>query len=179
MLARIVIVPVAACVAAALPLSAASARKLPDGPPPAQVTNLLACRQITNEADRLACFDKTAAVIGDAVTKKDIVVFDRARVQKTKQGLFGFGIPNLGIFGDDDDSVEINQVEGVLAEIGANPDGSYVFRLQDGSRWTQTDDKMLFGDPKPGDKVVVKKGALSAYLLSINKKPSVKVRRIQ
>lgn len=157
----------------------ADARKLPDGPPPAQVSDLLACRAITVEADRLACYDKASAAIGEAVAKRDLVVFDREGVRKTKRGLFGFGIPNLGIFGDDDDAVEVSQIDGVIAGVSFNADGGYVFRLEDGTRWTQTDGKAIVLEPKAGDKVVVKKGALSAYLLSVAKQPSVKVRRIQ
>lgn len=156
----------------------ADARKIKDGPPPAQITTLLSCRGITNEAERLACYDKAAASIDTAVANKDLVVFDREGVTKTKKGLFGFGIPNLGIFGDDDDSVQIKQVDGVIAGLGRTMDG-FIFRLKDGSRWVQTDGKAIAIDPRIGDNVVIKKGALSSYILSVNKQPGVKVKRTE
>jgi hypothetical protein len=145
-------------------------------PPPPQVNELLACRGIADAGQRLACYDKTAATIGEAVAKQELVVFDKESVQKTKRGLFGFSLPNLGIFGDDEG--QINQIEGTIAGYGHNPDGGYIFRLEDGSRWSQMDGKPIAIPPRNGDKVVVKRGALGSYILSLAKQPGVKVKRI-
>ena len=158
--------------------AASAPKKVAEGPPPSQVTALLNCRNIADSAERLACYDRTAATIGEAVAKRDLVVFDRESVRKTKRGLFGFSIPNLGIFGDDDDAVEIKQIDGSIANIGHNADGGYIFRLADGSRWTQLDSKPFAVPPRHGDKVVVKKGALGAYFLTVVGQPGVKVKRI-
>ncbi|HEY0630073.1 MAG TPA: hypothetical protein VGD23_12170, partial [Sphingomicrobium sp.] len=116
--------------------------------------------------------------ISDAVAKQDLVVFDREGVRKTKRGLFGFSIPNLGVF-DDDDQVEIKQVEGAIAGYSYNADGRYIFRLADGTRWSQMDDKVIAVPPRNGEKVVVRRGALGSYILAIDKRPGVKVRRVQ
>ena len=156
---------------------AASAKKVPEGPPPAAVTELLNCRNIADGAARLACYDKSAAAIGDAVAKKDLVVMDRESVKKTKRGLFGFSIPNLGVFGDDDNSVEIKQIEGTIVSTAINGDGGYIFRLADGSRWSQMDSKPFAIPPQSGDKVVVKKGSLGSYFLTVQGQPGVKVHR--
>lgn len=157
---------------------AAIARKVPDGPPPARVVDLIACRSISNAEQRLACFDKAVAAIDQAVANKDLVVFDREGVARTKKGLFGFGIPNLGIFGSDDDSVEVKQIDGVIAALGQSADG-YIFRLEDKSRWVQTDGKVIAMEPRVGDKVTIKRGALTSYILSVGKQPGVKVRRTE
>ena len=145
-------------------------------PPPPQVNELLACRGIADSAQRLACYDKSAATIGEAVAKQELVVFDKESVEKTKKGLFGFSIPNLGIFGDDEG--QVNQIEGTIAGYGHNADGGYIFRLEDGSRWSQQDGKPIAIPPRNGDKVVIKRGALSSYILSLAKQPGVKVKRI-
>ena len=105
-------------------------------------------------------------------------MFDREGVRKTKRGLFGFSIPNLGIFGDDD-GTEVKQIEGAIAGYGHNADGGYIFRLADGTRWSQMDDKVLAIPPRNGEKVVVKRGALGSYILALDKRPGVKVKRIQ
>lgn len=167
-------------IAAAMLIESAdvAAKQPKDSPPPPQVNALLACRAITDSDQRLACYDKAAATIGDAVAKRDLVVFDRESVKRTKRGLFGFSIPNLGIFGDDDDAVEIKQIDGEIASTAMNADGGYIFRLNDGSRWSQTDSKPIALSPQSGDKVVVKKGALGSYFMSVGKQPSVKVKRI-
>ena len=121
---------------------------------------------------------RTPALVGEAVAKRDLVVFDRESVRKTKRGLFGFGIPNLGIFGDDDNEVEIKQIDGEIVSTAFNADGGYIFRLADGSRWTQMDGKPIALPPQSGDKVVVKKGALGSYIMSVARQPGVKVKRI-
>jgi hypothetical protein len=149
-----------------------------DGPPPAQISGLLECRNIADSAQRLACYDKAASVIDDAVSKKDLVVFDRESVRKTKRGLFGLSVPDLGIFGDEDNAVEVKQIDGEVVSTAMNADGGYIFRLADGSRWSQTDGKPIALPPEAGDKVVVKKGTFGSYILSVGRQPGVKVRRI-
>jgi len=156
----------------------AAAKQVEAGPPPPQVNALLACRSITDSAERLACYDKAAAGISEAVAKKDIVVYDREAVRKTKRGLFGFSVSNLGIFGDDNDEVEVKQIDGQIVSTAFNADGGYIFRLADGSRWSQMDSKPFALPPTAGDKVVVKKGALGSFILSVGKQPGVKVKRI-
>ena len=107
-------------------------------------TPCLLAAALTDSAERLACYDKAAA--GDRRSGRQaatLVVFDRESVRKTKRGLFGFSIPNLGIFGDDDNEVEIKQVDGEIASTAFNADGGYIFRLADGSRWSQMDGKPI------------------------------------
>jgi hypothetical protein len=145
-------------------------------PPPPQVNALLACRQVADGAERLACYDKAAATIGEAVSKQELVVFDKESVQKTKRGLFGLSLPSLDFFGDDEN--EISQIEGTITGYGHNADGGYIFRLADGSRWSQQDGKPIAVPPRNGDKVVVKRGALGSYILSVEKQAGVKVKRI-
>src|SRR4051794_15049731 len=147
-------------IAAIVLASPAYAAKQPEAAaPPPQVNALLGCRGIADGAERLACYDKAAAGISEAVAKKDIVVYDREAVRKTKRGLFGFSASGLGIFGDDNDEVEVKQIDGELVSTALNADGGYIFRLADGSRWSQMDGKPFALAPSSGDKVIVKKGA--------------------
>src|SRR5688572_24524533 len=109
--------------AALLIESASVAAKQPkDTPPPPQVNALLACRAISDNEQRLACYDKNAATVGEAVAKRELVVIDRESVKQTKRGLFGFSIPNLGIFGDDGDEDEIKQIDGEIVATGLSAD---------------------------------------------------------
>jgi topoisomerase IA-like protein len=50
--------------------------------------------------------------------------------------------------------------------------------LQDGTRWAQTDGKAIALEPRVGHKVLVKRGALGSYLMSIAGQPGVKVQRV-
>lgn len=155
--------------------SATAKQPIPAQVPP-QLQRLLACRSQSDGAARLACFDREAGAAAQGFASGDIVAVDREKIRSTKRSLFGFTIPNLGIFGDDGN--ELKQVEGVLAGAGFNRDGGYIFRLQDGARWSQADDKPFAVAPRPGDKVVVKRGAMGSYFLSVARQPGVKVQRL-
>jgi hypothetical protein len=52
-----------------------------------------------------------------------------------------------------------------------------VITLQDGSVWTQTDDWPGL-DARPGKKVIVKRGTLGSFWLSIPGQNGIKVKRI-
>ncbi|HEX8841810.1 MAG TPA: hypothetical protein VF757_05870 [Sphingomicrobium sp.] len=144
---------------------------------PAQIQRLLACRSVTDNAARLACFDRETQTVAGAFSSGDVVALDREKVRSTRRSLFGFHIPTLGnVFGGGED--EIKQVEGVLAGVGTNADGGYVFRLEDGARWSQTDGKPIALEPQRGDKVLIKRGAMGSYFLSVGRQPGVRVERL-
>lgn len=157
----------------------AYATKSPEGPPPKQLTDLIKCRSIADNSQRLACFDQAAGAIDSALSTNEIVAFDKQGVREKKKGLFGFGISNLGIFGDDDDEVQVSEIEGVLAGVGHNRDGGYLFILQDNTQWSQIDSKTLAFDPDPGAKLVVKRAALGSFILRVEGFPGVKVKRVK
>ncbi|WP_310534634.1 hypothetical protein [Novosphingobium sp.] len=143
--------------------------------PPAIFQGVLDCRSVADAAARLACFDKSVAVMADATAKKDLVVIDRATIRETKRGLFGISLPSIKIFGGNDD-VEVNQIESTLTSARSSSDGLTVFLLADGSRWKQTEGRYTY--PKPGQKIVVKRGALGGFLANVNDQPAVRVMRL-
>ena len=149
-------------------------------PAPRQIESLLACRNLTENSARLACYDKEAGTLSQAISSKEVVVIDREGVRKTKRTLFGLALPRIGILDDNDSNeTEITQVEGVIASVRNNPEGGYLFLLKDGAAWTQADDKPIALEPEAGDKVVVKKAALGSYMLSVQGQPGVRVKRIR
>jgi hypothetical protein len=93
--------------------------------------------------------------------------------------LFGLSIPRLSILEGSGKADEISQVDGILSSVGRNSDGGYIFSLQDGASWTQIDGYPFAVEPKAGDKVIVKRGALGSYVLAVNRQPGVKVKRIR
>ena len=145
---------------------------------PRQITGLLACRGLSDPAQRLACFDREMSGVAQAIVSKDLVIIDRERVRVARQGLFGFSVPSFGgLFGGGDED-EIKQLDGVVASANRNPEGGWTVRLGDGSVWTQTDDAIVALAPKRGTKVLVRRGVLGSFKLSVNGQPSVRVKRI-
>ena len=142
---------------------------------PAIVQSLLQCRAITDSTQRLACYDRASSTVAQAIEKKDIVMIDKERATEAKRSLFGFSVPNFaGLLGGGD----INQIESTVAGVGQNADGGWTVRLQDGSVWSQTDDKPLGLEPRRGDKVIVKRGTLGSYFVQVGKMPGFKAKRV-
>src|SRR4051812_9001829 len=98
---------------------AASAKPMPAGTP-RSVQSLLDCRSIADSVQRLACYDKAAGSVAEAINKKDLVLIDKERATAAKRSLFGFSVPDFaGLLGGGD----ITQVEGTVAGFTNNADG--------------------------------------------------------
>jgi hypothetical protein len=142
---------------------------------------LVHCRTIADSAARLQCFDTAAAALEQAAERRDLVVVDRAQVRESRQRLFGLALPHLPIFGggdNDRDDQEISQIESTVASAVRNDLGQWQVRLQDGGTWLQTDFNPLAVAPRPGQPVVVHRGALGSYMMRVNRQPGVRVRRV-
>jgi hypothetical protein len=138
---------------------------------------LLACRSITDAAQRLACFDRETANVDQAISKKDLVLIDKARATQAKRSLFGFSIPDFGgLFGGGDDDVK--EISSTVTAFSQNGYMGWTIKLADGSTWAQTDDATLGLPPAKGQKVVVHRGSFGAFFLRLNGQPGIKVKRI-
>ena len=154
--------------------SAPAARRVQAGTP-AQVERLMSCRAIAAADQRLACYDREAAAMQQAIANQDLFMVDKEKARAAGRSLFGFSIPNFGgLFGNND---EVSQIDGVIKGTGRNSDGGWVITLQDGSVWTQTDDWPGF-DARAGKKVIVKRGVLGSFWLSVPGQNGIKVKRI-
>jgi len=72
----------------------------------------------------------------------------------------------------------VTQIESTVASFTNNADGGYIVKLADGSVWSQVDDAMLGLPPRRGDKVVVKRGSLGSFYLTVGKQPGFKAKRV-
>ena len=139
---------------------------------------LVQCRQIADNALRLACYDRQAASIELAQSQGDLVIADRQQMKEAQRNLFGYSIPKSALLGTDKGE-QLTQVDAVIASARAGSKGGWRLVMEDGSVWDQTDTEVLPVDPRKGDKVVIKRAALGSYLVRIDGQPPIKVRRIQ
>ena len=109
---------------------------------------------------------QSAKKLSEAIVKgmqekkaQDVVVMDRAEVRRTKRGLFGFVLPSLNLFGGgDDDPDEVRELDAKVAGAAPSGVGFYSLILDDKSQWVTTERLTGFA-PKPGDRIVIKKGS--------------------
>ncbi len=161
----------------ALPAGAmAQAQKSPERP--ALLKNLAQCRTIADSAARLACFDKSAAAIDEAESRRDLVVVDREQLRKTRRTLFGLTLPNLSVFGDDSPDQEgIGRIESTISKLTQNGLGKWVFTLPDGATWEQIDTRNLAVEPRVGNSIKIRKAAMGSYLANVKDQTAIRVRR--
>lgn len=157
----------------------ASAQSAPAGDVVDAVT---ACRDIADSAVRLACFDKAVTALVTARERKDVVVLDRAEVQKTRRSLFGFTLPRIRLFGggdnDGDDSEDIKEISGSVAGVVQIAADRWQVTLDDETRWITTESARGF-PPRPGESVRIRRAPFGSYDASFNKRRTIKVRRTE
>ena len=162
---------------AALAIAAPAVAKDREVPPrPSQIQELYNCRDIADPAARLACFDREVGDLQAADTKREISFADRETVKKTRRGLFGFTLPNFGLFGGGDED-EISSIDTTVASASQVEGGRYRIAMADGSVWVQIDDRRMALAPRPGQKIQIKTASLGSYFLSLEGRPSIRVRR--
>lgn len=168
--------PVLAFTCALAVSTAAIAQQRPADRPPA-FRKLVDCRRIADSSARLACFDREVAAIDAAEAGQELVVLDKAQIRKTRRGLFGLSLPDVGIFGGSAADEETGTIETTIKRAWQIADGRWGFELADGAQWVQTDSRNLNSDPKAGHAIKIRRAALGSYLANINNQVAVRVRR--
>lgn len=150
----------------------------PGAPLPEVFAKVLDCRAIPDPAQRLACFDAAVPALAQAQENKEVRVVTREDVNRTRRGLFGFVSQGFGLFGDDKDEAEkeeLKEITGVIKSFSGEP-GSFVFTLDDGSVWAQSDTTYI-RKPQPGKTITIRRAALGSYKASVDGGIGFKIRR--
>jgi len=171
----------AGTLAAAFALAAggtAQAQDKPAAPLPEVFAKVLDCRGIADSAERLACFDAAVPALAKAQESKELRVVSREDVNRTRRGLFGFVGSGFGIFGNDEDEdkkEEIKEITSVIKAVSGDS-GSYVFTLEDGAVWAQSDETYL-KKPQAGKKITIRRAALGSFMGSVEGGLGFRIRR--
>lgn len=159
------------------PMGAASAADKGKDPGQAKVLqDVVACRAIADSAARLACYDRAATALEQAVTANQLVVMDKEEVRETRRSLFGFSLPKVRLFGSGDDKEEMKQIDTSVTSVRHDIDGRMVFGTTEGATWHQIDDRPTFG-VKHGTKVTISVASLGSYFAKFERGVPIRVRR--
>lgn len=161
-----------------LTIPVAAAAQDPDEVIPSAYEAVIACRDVTDSAARLACFDKSVTVLDQAKQDEDLVIVSREEVRKTRRGLFGLSLPSLRLFGGgngDDKEEAITEIDSTIASISRGQSG-YVFVLEEGAVWVQTD-RSYINKPKEGMPIHIERAAMGSYFARVNDGVAIRVKR--
>ena len=145
----------------------------------APVANVIACRSNPDSDARLRCYDNTVTNLSQAVGSGAVVVLDREGMTKAKRELFGFSLPRLGRLLGSDDVPEEKELNATIRSATATGYGQWILTLDNGARWRTTEPLARQADPRPGQKVVIRRGRIGNYLLQIEGGRYTRAARIQ
>jgi hypothetical protein len=158
--------------AAALPAEAAK-----EAANPKVIQSLLDCRRLADNAERLACYDRAAAEVQSATSSGDLVTIDREQRRAARRQAFGFTLPSLAFLERGEKVGEVNRLTASVAEATQDPYGKWIIRLDDGAVWRQTEPEVLARRPRKGSAVVLSRGALGGYFMTIDGQGAGKAKR--
>lgn len=144
---------------------------------PAAVRQLLDCRAVADPGARLACFDRQAAVMDEAVRERELVVVDRGQVREVRRSVFGFSSSDPLPFASRPDEIP-DVFEGKITSVSALRGNRFVVQVDD-TVWELLETGAFQRVPKVGDPVVIKRGVLGSYKLAVDGRASLRAKRLK
>ncbi len=152
----------------------AAAKDTPESP---LVSALVACKAEAEDAKRLACYDRTAGALADATAKGQIAVVNREDVRQTRRALFGFVMPKLPFFSDDDSASDTPDViDSTAVSVRAEKYGMFTVVIEGGAVWRTSE--VVRRDPKPGSTVRLKRGKVGGFFMGFDGGIAVRASRV-
>lgn len=164
-------------IGAALAALLATGALAADPAPTPVVDEVVRCRAETDDARRLACYDKAAGALAKATSEGSIAVVSREDARKTRRALFGFAVPKLPFFSGDRSAADTpDEIETTVKSARMGRDGNISMVMEDGAVWRTTEPPRKL--PKPGAKAKIKKAALGSFFIIVDGGRAVRSMRV-
>ena len=170
---RIVFIAAVAAVIA-VPAAAQTRAQAPAVTPGLQA--VFDCRRISDDAARVACFDRSVGALQSAFTAREVVVVDREQARAARREAFGFSLPSLSMLnplGGGDSERETFKV----ARATQGADGYWVIETETGQVWRQTEAATVRIRPRPGSTLEIRRGPLGSYRMNVDGSRAISVMR--
>ena len=162
----------------------------------APLTRVYACTDVVDATARLACFDAAVAGLKQQQAGGDLAVVSRQQVQKVEKEAFGLSVPSAselvasagpasaapaGVTAParSEKARPLDRVSLGVKSVSKGADGKAVITMDNGQVWKQTDTTKLKIQGKGPWTAEVRKAALGSYMLSVDDRPSIRVKRVE
>jgi len=138
---------------------------------------LAACRDITADTARLACFDTTAEKIARARQAGDLLALDRGKVIERKRQQFGLadaGQSPLG-GGEADRVTRVTEVQTTITTAKPASYARFALQLANGMVWETIEPLSL--QPRPGTAITIRQAGFGGFKASITGERAILVKR--
>lgn len=159
-------------VALSLPVAAAAQDRAPETTF-SPLSGVYACKVITSETDRLACYDAAVGLLQEKEEKKEFVAIDSAAAKTLKREAFGFtlpSLPKLGLFSNKDGAKKAekddNTVDLAVKSVSKRHSGIIIV-MENGQIWRGTGGRLNY-IPNGDLTARISRGAIGSYKLSLS-----------
>jgi len=133
--------------------------------PPQVVAGVYACAGVSNDAERLACYDNAVGRMRQAESEGQFVAVDRERAEVLRRESFGFTLPSVAnLFGGRGGDEVLDRIELDVERVLTRADGRHIFVMADGQRWVQVEPRRT-SNVRAGDSVIVRRASLGSFML--------------
>jgi hypothetical protein len=133
-------------------------------PTPEVLDRVYQCASVTDDAQRLACYDGAIARLRTAESQGEIVAVDRQRAETVQRESFGFHLPNLASLLPSAGDEDLERIETQVERVSSAGQGRYRFVLANGQNWAQAETRSVH-NVRAGDTVTIRRAALGSYML--------------
>ncbi len=153
-----------------------------------------ACAEITDDTERLACYDASVGRVKAAETSGEFTAVTKGEIEQVQRDAFGFSMPSLprlslprfGGGGDDRPNEKVSE-DGQIEEltlgvqsISKDPYGKLLVRLANGQVWQQIDTSNVYYSRKnPPETATIKRAAMGSFRMKLDKGSAFRVKRVE
>ncbi len=151
---------------------------------PISTQAIYACAEITDDADRLACYDETVGRFEAAEAAGEVTTISKSEVEEIKKDSFGFALPSIPRIvmpkfgGDDKDDLE--SVTMAVTEVERLRYDNLRVTLENGQIWEQTDGKRVQFSKRVGvESAKITRAAFGSFKMKLDNGVSFRVKRLR
>lgn len=142
------------------------------------IGKLETCTAITDNADRLACFDREVGALVGATNEGEVKVVQTEDIAQARRRLFGFSLPNIGLFGDASED-EITLLQSTITKVQqVGPKEWHIWIEEGNAQWQMKGTSIRTRAPKVGDPVEFKPATMGTYWIRVDGRNGVRGNRI-
>ncbi|MEM7690532.1 MAG: hypothetical protein AAF291_16070 [Pseudomonadota bacterium] len=161
--------------------SAASAQDSDELASSPLVDKLATCTAITDNAERLACFDREVGAFVGAANEGDVKVVEKEEINKARRKLFGYSVPDAGIFkaNSKEEKEASKRLTSTITKVRQVSAKEWHIWIEEGdARWRMKNNSIRFRAPKVGDTVEFKPATMGTYWIRVNGRKGVRGNRV-
>jgi hypothetical protein len=162
---------------------------LPAAAQEAPLDKVYVCAGVADRVQRLACYDAAVAGLKQAEASGGLAVVNREQIEKAEKEAFGLATPSLGALAESarstsaapvaEKSTALKRVTFPVKSVSTGPDGRYRFVMENGQEWRQTDGIKLPAIGSGPWQAEIRKAALGSYMLKLDDRTAVRVKRVE